>query len=139
MAVQTISRCLRRHSAIGLTRHKRAALRELAVRSTQARFEFVREYWDSKHAERLLRRPHAFSDQQRHAGTLRRCGLTSHQSEVALKDAIAMLRVSWGRAITDSRFRIYRNPRLSDSAKRWMFFVLRWPEHMQTCLDGRIV
>jgi putative transposase len=134
--VQSLSRAFRRHAAVGLTASKHRQLRELAIRHTRARFGFVDAYWDPVYASILMRRPRDLIESQRGGGILRKKGLTTHQSEIAFKDAIAMLRVSWGRAIADARFRIYRNPAMTDAARRWMFFVLRWPDLMQTCLDG---
>src|SRR5712691_4628470 len=124
LMIETVSRARRRHSAIGLTKRKHAMLRELALRSTTARFAFVREYWDVRYASVLLRYPRALIETQRRRGDLRRPGLTTHQSEMAFKDAIWMLRVSWARTLDASRWRIYRNPVLNDRSKRWMFFVL---------------
>src|SRR6266545_1711474 len=105
----TVSRAIRKHSAIGLTQHKHEMLRELARRSTHARFEFVREYWDIRYASVLLRYPRALIETHRRRGDLKRHGLTSHQSEMAFKDALWMLRVSWARTLDASRWRIYRN------------------------------
>jgi hypothetical protein len=132
----TVSRAILRHSAVGLTKRKHAMLRELARRSTNARFEFVREYWDVRYVSVLLRYPRALIETQRRRGDLKRHGLTTHQSEVAFKDALWMLRVSWARTLDASRWRIYRNPVLNDRSKRWMFFVLRWPDLLQACVFG---
>jgi hypothetical protein len=55
---------------------------------------------------------------------------------MAFKDALWMLRVSWARTLDASRWRIYRNPVLNDRSKRWMFFVLRWPDLLQACVFG---
>jgi IS605 OrfB family transposase len=122
--------------AVCLTKRKHAMLRELARRSTNARFEFVREYWDVRYVSVLLRYPRALIETQRRRGDLKRHGLTTHQSEVAFKDALWMLRVSWARTLDASRWRIYRNPVLNDRSKRWMFFVLRWPDLLQACVFG---
>ena len=134
--VTTISRAIRRHSAIGLTTRKHEMLRELAGRSTHARFEFVREYWDVRYVSVLLRYPRALIETHRRRGDLKRHGLTSHQSEMAFRDAVWMLRVSWAQTLDASRWRIYRNPLLNDRSKRWMFFVLRWPDLLQACVFG---
>jgi IS605 OrfB family transposase len=134
---ELVSRAIKRHSAVGLTAKKHGELRELALRSTRARSEFVNDHWDPRHVLLLLRRPRELIEARRRAGTLRRAGLTTHQTEAAYKDAIWALRVSWGRAVAQARFKIYRNPLLNDQAKHWMFFVLRWPEHLQACLDGK--
>jgi putative transposase len=133
---ELVSRAIKRHSALGLTRKKHEQLRELALRSTRARFEFVNDHWDPGYAMLLQRRPRELIEIRRRAGTLREPGLTTHQTEAAFKDALWILRVSWARAIGEARFKIYRNPLLNEQAKRWMFFVLRWPNHLQSCLDG---
>jgi IS605 OrfB family transposase len=133
---ELVSRAIKRHSAVGLTRAKHSQLQELARRSTRARYEFVDDHWDPSYAMALLRRPRDLIEVRRRAGTLRRSGLTTHQTEVAYKDAIWILRVSWGQAVAAARFKIYRNPLLNERAKHWMFFVLRWPQHLQACLDG---
>ena len=136
---KTLSRGIRRHAAIDLTPKKHAQLRELAVRSTRVRFEFVNDYWDVLYASIVIRRPRDLIEGRRSAGTLRQVGLTTHQSEAAFKDAIWILRVAWSRTIAAARLRIYRNPLMNQQAKRWMFFVLRWPDHMQACLVGKTV
>src|SRR5688572_27472320 len=120
----TVSRAIRRHSAVGLTQRKHTMLRELARRSTSARFEFVRDYWNVRYASVVIRYPRALIETRRRQGDLQQPGLTVHQSEVAFKDALWMLRVSWARTLDASRWRIYRNPMLNDRSKRWMFFVL---------------
>src|SRR6266849_2428923 len=111
---RTMSRAVRRHSAIGLTSQKLAKLRELASRSTAARFEFVADYWDVEYASRVIRSPRALVETRRRCRTLQRPGLTTHQSEMAFKDALWMLRVSWAQALDRARWRIYRNPGLNE-------------------------
>jgi hypothetical protein len=62
--------------------------------------------------------------------------LTVHQSEVAYKEALWILRVSWARCLKRARAAAFKNPVLDDARKRWILFVLRWPDLMQTCLNG---
>jgi hypothetical protein len=100
MFVQTIvSRAVKRHAAIGLTRRKYEVLRELGIRSTRARFYFVSRYWSERYALTLIRRPRELIEVHRREGTLARDGLNVHQSTMAFKQALWILRVSWARCL----------------------------------------
>lgn len=138
--VQTIvSRAVRRHAAAGVTRRKCEILRELAVRTTRARFHFVSRYWGTKYAETIIHRPRVLIELHRREGTLARDGLNVHQSTMAFKEAIWILRVSWSRCLKRARAVAFKNPALDDQRRRWILFVLRWPSLMQQCLDGGVV
>lgn len=133
----TISRAIKRHSAVGLTATKHAQLRELALRTTRARQFLIDAYWAPCHVRSLLQQPRSLIEVHRARGDLAREGLTVHQSEMAFKEALWTLRVSWGRSLQRARRAIYQNPTIPESRKRWMYFVLRWPVLLQLCLIGR--
>src|SRR5687767_11637068 len=94
--------CQSRHQAslrVGLTASKHAQLRELALRSTRARQFFIDAYWHPCHVRALLQQPRSLIEVHRARGELARDGLTVHQSEMAFKEALWTLRVSWGRSL----------------------------------------
>ena len=132
-----VSRAIKRHSAIGLTASKHAQLRELALRSTRARQFFIDAYWHPCHVRALMQQPKSLIEIHRDRGDLAREGLTVHQSEMAFKEALWTLRVSWGRSLQRVRRAIYQNPTIPETRKRWMYFVLRWPALLQMCLTDR--
>jgi putative transposase len=137
--MRTISRGVRRHAAVGLTRAKHEQLRELARRSTRARFLFVEMYWHHKFLSVLQHRPRSLIEEHRTAGTLGIHGLTVHQTEMAFKEALWILRVSWGRCLQVARKRVYQNPEMGGPKRRWLFFVMRWPTLPEACLLGETV
>lgn len=134
-----VNRSVKRHAALGLTRAKHDELRELARRSTRARFLFVALYWHPRFLSAIQQSPRNLIEEHRRAGTLGTHGLTVHQTEMALKEALWILRVSWGRCLQVARKRIYQNPEMGDRKRRWQFFVMRWPALLEACLLGQTV
>jgi putative transposase len=134
-----VSRSVKRHSAMGLTRAKHDQLLELARRSTRVRFCFVEMYWHHKYLSVIQHRPRSLIEEHRRAGTLGTYGLTVHQTEMAFKEALWILRISWGRCLQVARKRVYQNPEMGDRKRRWLFFVMRWPALLEACLLGETV
>ena len=134
-----MSHAVKRHAALGLTRAKHDQLREIARRSSRARFLFVEMYWHPRFFSVLQHRPRVLIEEHRKAGTLGTHGLTVHQTEIAFKEALWLLRISWGRCLQVARKRVYQNPAMDDRKRRWLFFVMRWPILLEACLLGETV
>jgi len=137
--VNTLVRARRRHSAIGLTRSKREQVRALAVAFTAARQGVIEAYWAPLYASAILSSPRAMIQDRRRNGTLKQAGLTTHYSALATASAFAALKGSWQTTIAEARDLVSRNPNLTDAERHWLRYVLRWPAHLQTSLDGKTV
>src|SRR2546425_4100505 len=128
----------RRHSALGLTRRKHAALCELARRMTAARESYLREHWHPKYMSRVLGTSESLRKQHRQT---RWCAadLSVHQNVMALESALGILRSDWRATLAHVRRLIVGNQSLSREQRTWLYGVMRRPDLLQRCLNGESV
>lgn len=127
-----------RHSGIGLTARKRSELTLLAERWQSARARYVVDYWSPRYAAAVMRSPRKLVEERRKRGWLEGRLMANH-NKVCLESALAVVRADWMSTIARARALTNANQHLSESEKRWLRYVLRWPELLQKCLDDESV
>ncbi len=133
-----MEREVRRHAASGVTRRKQIEIEEIARRWHQARALYVTSLWSPQLAQQVLQRPRLLRERQRAVGWVR-IKLTSHYHQTAFLSAAAVVAGQWRSALVRTRLRVARLANLSDPERHWMYFVLKSPPLVQSCLDGRSI
>lgn len=128
-------RVRQRHSAVGLTEAKRLRMLALAREWQRAYKTYLRRFGATGFCGRIIHDTRSLREDQRHIGWANP-DLTAHYNSLALEAALRVLKSHWAVAIGSAREAISASPYLNQSERRWLRYVLRWPELLQACLDG---
>ena len=119
-----------------LTSAKRRRLAEVAQEYGRVRAVYVAEYWDEAFTSRVLLSPRSIVEDRRRKGWAS-SAFGPHQNKIVLESALSLIKSGWGRTLLHVRRLVYANPTLTSPERRWLAYVMRWPNLLQDALDGR--
>jgi hypothetical protein len=137
MSTATITRLRERHSHPEITAAKIAEITELARRYQRLSRRTVHRYQAAEHLVTVLRRPMSVVTDRRRSGEARNYPLGSHYQAQAVLDGLDVVRGSWQQAFAIVRSRAAR--KFNDTERHEINWLLRWPEHLTSVLDGKTV
>ncbi len=135
--MSTIVRMRERHSHPDLTARKVREVETIARAYQDLRREIAHRYWGHEHLAVVMRRPLSVVTLRRRNGEAAANPLGSHLQANAVSDGLDVVRSSWEQALTKVRSRAAR--KFSDAERHEVNWLLRWPAHLVTILDGGTV
>lgn len=133
----TAIRVRQRHSALGMTEAKRRQVVSLGLEWQRSYGTYLRRFANARFCGRVMRNPRIIREDERRAGWANP-GLTAHYNALALEAALRVLKSHWAVTLNKVREAIGQMQSLRDADRRWMRYVIRWPELLQSCLDGDV-
>ena len=130
-------RVRQRHSAIGMTEAKRRQAVSLGLEWQRSYGTYLRRFANARFCGRVMRNPRSIREDERRSGWANP-GLSAHYNALALEAALRVLRSHWAVTLNKVREAIGQMQGLRDPDRRWMRYVIRWPELLQLCLDGEV-
>ena len=134
---EPIVRLRERHSHPDTDAAKLAEIETIARAYQALRRETAQHYWAPKHLPAVLHRPRSVVTARRRSGEAAAHPLGSHLQANAVMDGLDVVRGSWEQAFRRVRSRAAR--KFSDAERHEIHWLLRWPEHLATILEGGVV